>query len=358
MRGECTWDVWRLLEAAVVAGASDLHLSTGTPPRLRVDGALRTLPGSAAMGPGLVEAALAELMTATQAADFAAHGDLDFAWQGQTVAPALSVRASSPPDCLGIRFRVNAFRQTRGTAAVLRRIPGVIPSLADIGAPAALTALVQAEEGLVLVAGATGSGKSTTLAALVDAINASRDVHVLTIEDPVEFVHLPRRALVSQREVGRDTAGFATALRAALREDPDVLLVGELRDLETIRLALTAAETGHLVLATLHTRGAASAIDRILGAFPPGERELVRSSLSASLAVVVCQRLLPRVGGGRVAAHEVLVATPAVRNLIRESRLNQLESAMQTGQSAGMQTLAQAIERLHLAGALATASLP
>jgi len=355
VRGECTWDVRRLLDAAMAAGASDLHLSAGTPPWLRVDGALRPLAGAGPMDAAAVEAALGALMTPAQARDLAERGDLDFAWECAATASVRRPQAASPaPGAPGaVRFRVNAFRQARGPAAVLRRIPGAIPSLAETGAPWALAGLAQAEEGLVLVAGATGSGKSTTLAALVDAINGTRDAHVITIEDPVEFVHAPRRALVSQREVGRDTADFATALRAALREDPDVLLVGELRDLETLRLALAAAETGHLVLATLHTRGAVSAIDRILGAFPPGERELARSSLSASLAAVVCQRLLPRAGGGRVAAHEVLVATPAVRNLIRESRLSQLESVMQTGQAAGMQTLAQAVERLRAAGALA-----
>jgi len=330
-RDECTWDVWRLLDAAAAAGASDLHLSAGEAPRLRVDGALRPLAGAAAMDAGSVKAALGALMTPAQAEQLAVSGDLDFAWQGGRAAG---------------RLRVNVFRQARGPAAVLRRIPGAVPALADIGAPPLLGRLARLEEGLVLVSGATGSGKSTTLAALVDAINGMRDAHILTLEDPVEFVHVSRRSLVSQREVGRDTASFVTALRAALREDPDVLLVGELRDLETVRLALAAAETGHLVLATLHTRGAASAVDRLIGCFPPGERELARGSLAASLAAVVCQRLLPRAGGGRVAAHEVLVATPAVRNLIRESRLSQLESVMQTGQDSGMQTFAQALARL------------
>jgi len=210
----------------------------------------------------------------------------------------------------------------------------------------------------VLVCGATGSGKSTTLAALVDVINRQRAAHIITIEDPVEFVHASQRSLVSQRELGPDTVGFAAALRAALREDPDVILVGELRDLETMRLALAAAETGHLVLATLHARDAASAIDRFVGVFPQGERDLVRTSLAASLAGVVCQRLLAREGGGRVALHEVLAANPAVRNLIRESRLNQLESAMQTGQVWGMQTFAQGIERLTSEGSLSTGVIP
>ncbi|MBU3693849.1 MAG: PilT/PilU family type 4a pilus ATPase [Rhodocyclaceae bacterium] len=361
-RSECTWDVRRLLDAAVNAGASDLHLSAGEVPRLRLDGALRPVEGGIGMDPAAVEAALAVLMSDTQAHDFAVRGDLDFAWQA--AGPALANTGGDVEDGAGAppppvvaagradRFRVNAFRHARGPAAVLRHIPATVPTLAGIDAPAVLETLARLDEGLVLVSGATGSGKSTTLAALVDAINRSRDAHIITIEDPVEFVHTSRRALVSQREVGRDTADFATALRAALREDPDVILVGELRDLETVRLALTAAETGHLVLATLHTRGAASAVDRIVGAFPPGERDLARGSLAASLAAVVCQRLLPRAGGGRVAAHEVLVATPAVRNLIRESRLSQLESVMQTGQAAGMQTFAQAQARLREAGRL------
>lgn len=333
---ECTWDVPRLLAATVQAGASDLHVSAGEVPRLRIDGLLRPLDGAPAMDAAAVARGLAELMGPAELAAFAASGDADFGWQGEAA-----------------RFRVNAFRHARGPAAVLRRIPDEVPELDAVGAPPALAELVQREEGLVLVCGATGSGKSTTLAALIGAINRQRDAHIITIEDPVEFVHVSQRSLVSQREIGRDTADFATALRAALREDPDVLLVGELRDLETMRLALTAAETGHLVLATLHARGAASAVDRVIGVFPQGERDLVRSALAAGLAAVFCQRLMPRAGGGRIAAHEVLVATAAVRNLIRESRLAQLESVMQTGQSMGMQTFAQAVERLRAEGMLA-----
>jgi twitching motility protein PilT len=335
MATECTWDVLRLLEAAERAGASDLHLSAGEVPRLRVDGLLRPVEGVGAMDADAVAARLAALMAPTAAAAFAATGDIDLGWQ---VGDA--------------RFRINAFCHARGPAAVLRRIPGDAPTLTSIGAPPALAGMVHREEGLMLVCGATGSGKSTSLAAVVDAINRERDAYIVTVEDPIEFVHTSRRSLVSQRQVGRDTADFATTLRAVLREDPDVLLVGELRDLQTIRLALTAAETGHLVLATLRERGAAAAIDRIVGSFPQGERDLVRGSLAASLALVVCQRLLPRAGVGRVAAHEVLVATPAVVNLIRESRVAQLESAMQTAQASGMQTMAQAIERLTMARSL------
>ncbi len=328
------------------AGASDLHLSAGEAPRVRLDGALGPVAGAAPLEGPAMDAALETLLSPELASEFASSGDADGAWQGELRGAGV------------VRFRVNAFRQRRGPALVLRRIPQHIPSLEALAAPAVFDDLSRLEEGLVLVCGATGSGKSTTLAALIDAINGSRAAHVITIEDPVEFIHTSRRSLVSQREVGRDTVDFASALRAALREDPDVLLVGELRDLETMRLALAAAETGHLVLGTLHARGSASAVDRFVGVFPQGERDLVRTSLAASLAAVVCQRLLPQVGGGRIAVHEVLVATPAVRNLIRESRMSQIESAIQTGQAWGMQTFAQGVERLSAAGLLQGGVMP
>ncbi len=346
MVAECTWDVLQLLETAVCLDASDLHLSAGEVPRLRIDGELMPMADARPLSTAAMADALTTLLSPEQLAGFARDGDTDGAWQGELGRTGR------------VRFRVNAFRQRRGAAMVLRRIPQRMPSLGELGAPAVLDGLTRLHEGLVLVCGATGSGKSTTLAALVDAINQARAAHIITVEDPVEFMHGSRRSLVSQREVGLDSADFASALRAALREDPDVILVGELRDLETMRLALAAAETGHLVLATLHSRDAVSALDRFVGVFPPGERELVRSSLAASLAAVVCQRLLARVGGGRVAVHEVLAANPAVRNLIRESRLSQLESAMQTGQSWGMQTFAQSIERMTSAGLLGTGDIP
>ncbi len=346
MMVECTWDVPRLLATAVRAGASDLHLSAGEVPRMRIDGALEPLPGAERFEAAAVEAALVDLLTPQLVSRLARRGDADGVWCGDL--PGLGCA----------RFRVNAFRQRRGSALVLRRIPLAVPSLEELGAPAVFERLSGLDEGLMLVCGATGSGKSTTLAALVDAINQKRPAHIITVEDPVEFVHASRRALVSQREVGADSTDFASALRAALREDPDVILVGELRDLESMRLALAAAETGHLVLATLHSRDVASALDRLVGVFPSGERDLVRNSLAASLAAVVCQRLLPRIGGGRIAVHEVGVATPALRNLIRESRLNQLESAMQTGQAWGMQTFAQSIERKVEAGLLAAGDIP
>jgi len=346
MVAECTWDVLRLLEAAVRAEASDLHLSAGEVPRLRVDGDLRVVAGAAALDESAMSGVLDSILPPVQRETFDRAGEVDASWEGTLQGLGRA------------RFRVNAFCQRRGTALVLRRIPMRIPRLEDVGAPAVFDQLAGREEGLALVCGATGSGKSTTLAALVDAINQRRAAHIITIEDPVEFVHASRRSLVSQRELGADTADFASALRAALREDPDVILVGELRDLATMRLALAAAETGHLVLATLHARDAASAIDRFVGVFPQGERDLVRTSLAASLAAVVCQRLLPRVGGGRVAVHEVLSTTSAVRNLVRESRLSQLESAMQTGQAWGMQTFAQSIERLIALGTLPLGVIP
>ena len=244
------------------------------------------------------------------------------------------------------RFRVATFLQDRGTAAVFRLIPDAVPTLAQLGLGAVFQRLADLPRGLVCVTGPTGSGKSTTLAALLDHINAHRQCHILTIEDPIEFVHSSQRSLVSQREVDRHARSFAAALRAALREDPDVILIGELRDLETVRLALTAAETGHLVLATLHTASAAKTIDRIIDVFPAEEKAVVRSMLAESLQAVVAQTLLKRVGGGRVAAHELMLATPAIRNLVREARVAQLYSAIQTGAQFGMQTLDQALKDL------------
>ena len=329
MGSECTVAdeatlAYAVLAAAVARGASDVHLREGQPPWLRIEGALRSLADAL---PVEVEPVLRQLLPAAALQQWQSDGDLDAA----CALPALG------------RFRVNAFRSQTGAAAVLRVIPDQVTPLAQLGGPAVLAQLARLDHGLVLVTGPTGSGKSTTLAALVDAINRERPAHIVTLEDPIEFVHVAHRSLISQREIGRDTASFETALRAALREDPDVLLVGELRDLLTMRLALAAAETGHLVLATLHTAGAASTVDRLVSVFPQGEQALVRNQLADSLQAVVSQRLLPRRGGGRVALHEVLVSTPAVRNLIREHRLAQLHSAMQTGQSLGMQTFEQAL---------------
>jgi twitching motility protein PilT len=244
------------------------------------------------------------------------------------------------------RFRVNAFNQNRGAGAVFRTIPSAILSLDDLGMPEVLKEFAMMPRGLVLVTGPTGSGKSTTLAGMVDFINEKRFDHILTIEDPIEFLHESKKCLVNQRQVNRDTNSFGTALRSALREDPDIIMVGEMRDLETVRLALTAAETGHLVFGTLHTTSAAKTVDRIIDVFPAEEKGMVRSMLSESLMAVVSQTLLKRNGGGRVAALEILRGTPAVRNLIREDKVAQMYSAIQTGQSVGMQTMDQGLQQL------------
>ena len=317
-------------------GASDIHLSAGMPPMLRVAGALRTIdvtPLGNAQVRGMIDSVLPETLRRV----FAEGAACDFAFAAGD--PALG------------RYRANAYRQQRGVALALRPIPTVVPTLESIQAPPLLRSLAELGQGLVLVVGATGSGKSTTLAAMNEHINSTVAKHVLTIEDPVEFVYEPQRSLITQREVGRDTPSFADALKAALREDPDVILLGEMRDLETIRLALTAAETGHLVLATLHTASAPQAIERILDVFPGEERDLARTLLADVLRAVVAQQLVVRSDGeGRVAAHEILVGTPAVRNLIRENKTAQLVSAMQTGQQFGMQTMAQSLEQLLRAG--------
>jgi twitching motility protein PilT len=244
------------------------------------------------------------------------------------------------------RFRVNAFNQKRGAAAVFRTIPSKVLTLEELKAPESFKDIVNVPRGLVLVTGPTGSGKSTTLAAMIDHLNDNRYEHILTIEDPIEFVHTSKKCLINQREVHKDTLGFSEALRSALREDPDIILVGEMRDLETIRLALTAAETGHLVFGTLHTTSAANTIDRIVDVFPAAEKDMVRSMLSESLRSVIAQTLLKKIGGGRIAAHEIMIGTPAIRNLIREAKIAQMYSAIQTGQAVGMQTLDQNLREL------------
>lgn len=322
-------DIAALLAFAVRNQASDLHLSAGLPPMLRVHGELRRLK-LAPLDDSQLRAMLHTLMDDTQQRLCAGRPESDFAFQHVQLG----------------RFRVNVFRQLRGAAAAIRHIPAQPPALADIGAPAVCAELAERPRGLVLVTGPTGSGKSTTLAAMVNHINTRRPLHIVTIEDPIEFVHEPLRALVSQREVGAHTDSFADALRAALREDPDVLLVGELRDAETIRLALTAAETGHLVLATLHTASAAKSVERIVDVFPAGEKESARAMLAESLQAIIAQTLLPSSRGGRVAAHEVMLGTPAVRNLIREGRGAQLQTAIQTGAEHGMQTLEASLAQL------------
>jgi len=322
-------DITELLLSSVSRGASDLHLSAGLAPLLRIDGDICPLDGPV-LDASQVLALIHELMSDSQRKAFASHQDLDFAHELPGVA----------------RFRVNAFRHARGAGAVLRLIPARVQSLEELGLGSVFRQVSELPRGLVLVTGPTGSGKSTTLAAMVDHLNRTRRQHILTIEDPIEFIHPPQGCLVHQREVARDTQSFATALRAALREDPDVILLGELRDLETIRLALTAAETGHLVLATLHTSSAAKTIDRLVDVFPGEEKALVRSMLAESLQAVIAQVLLKRIGGGRVAAHEIMLGTAAIRNLIREDKVAQMYSAIQTGGAQGMQTLDMSLKAL------------
>ena len=328
-------DIGELLAFGVGNGASDLHLSAGLPPMIRIDGDLAALP-QPATPPDAVRAAVKELapVAVGESADFAAG--LDFAVDVPGVA----------------RFRANVFRQSRGPAAVFRVVPNTVPTMAALGMGEVFRQIADAPHGLVVVTGATGSGKSTTLAAMVDYVNASRRGHILTIEDPIEFVHEPRKCLVTQRELGRDCADFAGGLRAALRQDPDVILIGEMRDREAIGLALTAAETGHLVLATLHAPSAANAVDRIVDVFPGTEKDAVRTLLSDCLQAVVAQTLVKRADGGRVAAQEIMLATPAVRSLIREHKVAQLYSAIQTSGAHGMQTLDQCLQGLVRTGAI------
>lgn len=319
-----------LLEETVNKKASDLHLSAGLAPMLRVHGDLQRLDFPT-FSQGEVVALVGSLLTSAQQKTWQETFELDFAYEAAGLG----------------RFRVNAFFHQRGAGAVLRRISSTIPALSELNGPAILADLVLKPRGLLLVTGPTGSGKSTTLAAMLDWLNDRSPSHIITIEDPIEFVHTSRRCLVHQREVGAHTADFSVALRAALREDPDVILVGELRDLETIRLALTAAETGHLVLATLHTSSAPKTIDRLIDVFPAQEKEMVRTLLSESLLAVVSQALCKTAdGSGRVAAFEVMVVTPAIRNLIREGKVAQMYSVIQTGAASGMQTLDQSLADL------------
>ncbi|MGR5179256.1 type IV pilus twitching motility protein PilT [Vibrio parahaemolyticus] len=322
-------DITELLDFSVKHNASDLHLSAGVPPMVRIDGEVRKL-GIPALEHSEVIKLIFDIMSDKQRSEFEEHLEIDFSFE--------------VPD-LG-RFRVNAFNQSRGCSAVFRTIPTCIPTLEQIDAPEKFAELANLERGLILVTGPTGSGKSTTLAAMVDHINQHQNKHILTIEDPIEFVHQNKKCLINQREVHRDTHSFQAALRSALREDPDVILVGELRDQETISLALTAAETGHLVFGTLHTSSAAKTIDRIIDVFPGQDKEMVRSMLSESLRGVIAQTLLKRVGGGRIACHEIMIATPAIRNLIREDKVAQMYSIIQTGAASGMQTMEQHSKRL------------
>ena len=326
-------DITELLDFSVKHNASDLHLSAGVPPMVRIDGDVRKL-GIPAFTHQEVHRLVFEIMNDAQRSEFEEKLEVDFSFELHNVG----------------RFRVNAFDQSRGCAAVFRTIPSSIPTLEELEAPEIFRKIANAEKGLVLVTGPTGSGKSTTLAAIVDYINRNHNKHVLTIEDPIEFVHTNNKCLINQREVNRDTHSFQNALRSALREDPDVILVGEMRDKETISLALTAAETGHLVFGTLHTSSAAKTIDRIIDVFPGSDKDMVRSMLSESLRSVIAQKLLKRNGGGRIACHEIMMATPAIRNLIREDKVAQMYSIIQTGAAHGMQTMEQNARQLMAQG--------
>ena len=319
-------DITELLTFAHRSGASDVHLTSGEPPRVRINGDMKRLEHPALTAED-VHNMVFDIMSDGLRRQFQETNDVDFSFELGDIA----------------RFRVNVFRGRRGEGGVFRTIPTKVLTIEDLGLPAILKEVCDKEKGLVLVTGPTGSGKSTTLAAMIDYINESLEGHILTIEDPIEFVHRSKKCLVNQREVGTHTMSFSAALRGALREDPDVILVGELRDLETISLALTAAETGHLVFATLHTSSAPKTVDRIIDVFPAAQQEQTRIMFSESIQAVVTQTLLKKRAGGRIAALELLIGTPAVRNLIREGKVHQIPSAMQTGQKVGMQTLDMAL---------------
>lgn len=323
-------DISDLLAFSVKNQASDLHLSADMPPMIRVHGDIRKI-NLPVLDHAQVRAMIYDIMSDTQRKQYEESLECDFSFEIANLA----------------RFRVNAFNHNRGAGAVFRNIPSQIMSLEELNCPAIFKEVADQPRGLCLITGPTGSGKSTTLAAMIDYINSKAYSHILTVEDPIEFVHTPKKSLINQREVGPHTHSFSNALRSALREDPDVILVGELRDLETIRLALTAAETGHMVFATLHTSSAAKTIDRIIDVFPAAEKEMVRSMLSESLRAVISQTLCKtKDEQGRVAAHEIMLATPAIRNLIREAKVPQMYSAIQTGQNVGMQTLDQCLQEL------------
>lgn len=341
-------DISELLAFSVKNNASDLHLSAGLPPMIRVHGDVRRI-NLPPLEHKDVHALIYDIMNDSQRKAYEEFLECDFSF----AIPGLA------------RFRVNAFNQDRGPAAVLRTIPSKVLTLEQLGTPKIFADLALKPRGLVLVTGPTGSGKSTTLAAMINHLNENEYGHILTVEDPIEFVHESKKSLINQREVGPHTMSFSNALRSALREDPDAILVGELRDLETIRLALTAAETGHLVFGTLHTSSAAKTIDRVVDVFPAEEKEMVRAMLSESLQAVISQTLLKlKDDSGRVAAHEIMIATPAIRNLIRESKVAQMYSAIQTGSNMGMQTLDQCLtelvkqNKISLATARSAAKIP
>jgi twitching motility protein PilT len=321
--------ILHLLRFAIEQGASDLHVAAGERPAIRVSGDLRFID-TPQLSAEEAHGVIFDVMNDTQRKVFQEHLEVDFAYRLDE----------------STRFRVNAFVQSRGEAAVFRAIPGKIPRLSELGVPDIVRRFCDEEKGLVLVTGPTGSGKSTTLAAMIDYLNETMNGHIITLEDPVEFLHPSKRSLVNQREIGTMTHSFSAALRSALREDPDVILIGELRDRETTELALTAVETGHLVFGTLHTAGAPKTVDRIVDVFPSDHQNQIRAILSESLLGVISQMLIKKTAGGRAAALEILVGTPAVKNLIREGKTHQLPSMMQVGGKLGMQTLDAALQDL------------
>ncbi|MGI6295196.1 MAG: type IV pilus twitching motility protein PilT [Armatimonadota bacterium] len=322
-----------LLRDACEKGSSDLHLTVGLPPVVRVDGSLQHL-NYAPLLPNDSQRLIYDILSTDQVQWFEKTRELDFSYGVSAVG----------------RFRVNVYRQRGSVGAALRAIPDQIPSFEQLGLPPVLRELTRKHSGLILVTGPTGSGKSTTIACMIDAINAEQPIHIMTIEDPIEYLHRHKRAMINQRELNTDTDSFENALRAVLREDPDVILIGEMRDLETIAAALTLAETGHLVFGTLHTRNAPQTIDRVIDVFPPHQQDQIKVQLSNSLEAVIAQQLCPQTGGGRVAAIEIMVATSAIRNLIREGKTYQIYSALETGAQFGMQTMDKVLADLYRFG--------
>lgn len=322
-------DITKLLEFAFQQDASDIHISSGESPMMRIHGSMKRIKAPA-LTAEQTHSLLYDVMSDTQRKVFEEMSDIDFSMQLGEIA----------------RFRVNVFRQQRGMGAVFRKIPTKILSIEQLHLPPIVGELTKRQKGLILVTGPTGSGKSTTLASMIDLINDTEEGHILTIEDPIEFVHQSKKCLVNQREIGPHSKSFSNALRAALREDPDIVLVGEMRDLETIQLALTAAETGHLVFGTLHTSSAPKTVDRIIDVFPPAQQQQVRTMFSESIQAVITQTLCKKQGGGRIAALEILVGTNAVKNLIREGKIHQIPGIMQTSQGVGMQTLEMHLREL------------
>jgi len=330
-------DFYKVVETGVSLRASDIHLSTNNKPAYRINGTVRFLDAPV-LTADEVEHMISQCLTPVQYSEFQATGDID---------------ASAEINGCG-RFRVNAFKQSRGVSLVLRIINASTPEIAELHLPQSIDRVLELKDGLVLVTGPTGSGKSTTLAAIINEYNKKRSCHIITIEDPIEYLHTPKRSIINQREIGSDSASYARALKAALREDPDIILVGEMRDLESISIAITAAETGHLVLSTLHTIGASKTIDRLIDVFPPAQQQQIKTQLSLALKSVISQRLLPTADGkGRVAAFEMMFVNSAVSNLIREGRTANINQSIQTGMNQGMITLGKSIDELLARGVIA-----